>query len=270
MLLFSIFTGPPTVEAHLAGQPSFIQINGKDTNTYPLSAYSSLPELTLPHDIAKDTVVINQSVTFNVNTQPLEFVLSKDVIDSTKFLWDSGDTKKKEGRQLIFVYPSEGPYSVRLYADTSAFTPGVAPQLLQSVLLHVVPSLEYHPPKPVVRINRIDAASEVMVRIPGEVHFDASDSQSSSPIKSYLWDFGDGSSASGAVISHQFNDAFDSRVVGVRITDEKGFYTDAVVTLNPSARLPVDKIVVYAVSGVVILFVLIILLRFGSTHSTVK
>ncbi|WP_304621894.1 malectin domain-containing carbohydrate-binding protein [Robertkochia aurantiaca] len=57
--------------------------------------------------------------------------------------------------------------------------------------------------------------------IPLDINFDASLSESDSPITTYLWDFGDGNSAEGSNVTHQYEQAGVFTVV-LTITDEAG------------------------------------------------
>jgi PKD repeat protein len=86
--------------------------------------------------------------------------------------------------------------SIRLVPPGVILPPGTAP----------VPAFVFSPSAPLVQTD---------------VTFDASSTTSSSPIVSYAWNFGDGTTGSGAVVKHRYQQASDYSVI-LTVTDEMG------------------------------------------------
>jgi len=96
-------------------------------------------------------------------------------------------------------------------SDATAQTP-------RSITIKLVPPGVITPPGPTVPDFTIAPDSPKQM---DQVQFDASDPTLDARIASYDWTFGDGSSASGRQVSHQFRDA-GSFVVTLTITDNTG------------------------------------------------
>lgn len=118
----------------------------------------------------------------------------------SQFFWDFGDSDNStaSGETASFVYNSPGSYEVTIKVtdDEGAVSEDILTVNVQS------PSEPNNMP-PVARIN----ASALTGDAPMTVNFDASASSDDSGIQTYNWNFGDGSSATGEKVSHQFTQA---------------------------------------------------------------
>ena len=96
------------------------------------------------------------------------------------------------------------------------------------------------PEAPTAKINTIP--DPPIGFAPLEIHFDAYDSESDVDIKSYSWDFGDGSISTGIAITHTYNNVGMYTVV-LDVTDSDGRkgYDTKVITVS-EAEAPTAKI----------------------------
>ncbi len=229
-LLYSLFF-IPTASAHLVGQPPFFKINGVYSNLYPVPL-TSLENFGLPQDLAPENYLINQPIS-------MEFDLAKlpappEVIAKTKFNWDYGDGSHGSGLKNTHAYSRMGSYIMIIYADDGS-TP--TPQIIQSTMLHILPSKNYQLPKSVIKINNQkskDPLTDILrFKFSDGLHFDASESNApSSKIVSYLWDFGDRSSDTTSTITHSYPGDLSQIFPVLRVKDANGFIADSFVEVE--------------------------------------
>jgi len=236
ILLSFGFIIPSNVSAHLAGQPPFFKINGTYSGYYPVYS-TSLSSLTLPQDLAPDKYLVNQPIEFEIDTKQLQKVVPEEVIGKTKFIWDFGDGEKREGVKNTHIYTKMGSYILTIHADTSAIEKDIPPQLLQSVLLNVLPHKDYKLPQSVIMVNgktSKDPITDVLsFEFKEKLHFDAYRSTApSSSIVSYFWDFGDGQSDIQKVIEHSYTKDLQIVFPLLRIKDQNGFISDSFVEIS--------------------------------------
>jgi len=111
----------------------------------------------------------------------------------TTFAWTFGDGTSEHGTILRHVFPVPGTYSVELMVLDDDGHSDVA---AQTIIVH----------EPAVPPTAVFTAAPSTVAIGEPVAFDASASfDPDGRILSYLWDFGDGSTGSGASIAHGFS-----------------------------------------------------------------
>ena len=112
--------------------------------------------------------------------------------DNLLFRWFFGDGEQGEGNPIRHAFPAAGRYQARLLVQDASGTVGSRSLLELPITLNLAP-------EPVIAAPAVAA--------PGtEVDFDGSGSKDSDgKILDYLWDFGDGSRASGARVQHRFN-----------------------------------------------------------------
>lgn len=223
--------------AHVAGQAPFFRINGTFSPLYPVPS-TSLSDFPLPQDRGPKNYLINQPINFVID--PTQLAVPKDVFDQTKFTWDFGDGTAGFGSQLSHTYKRPGSYVLKIdaqYQDVSGA------QLFQSIMLNVLPDANYILPRAVMAIDGktlTDPLTDVASIPFGQaVQFDASKlSGGSSNIVSYFWDFGDGKSGTGQMISHTYDTKLVQQqvfpVLRVKVAD--GFIADTFAEIDNKGR----------------------------------
>ena len=125
------------------------------------------------------------------------------------YSWAFGDENSDTGVTVSHIYGAAGVYEVTLtvtddYGDTGSDT--------LTVTVTTPPNV---PPV-------AEAGSDKSARVDEEISFDASAStDADGTIVSYSWDFGDGTTADGATVSHIYGDV-GSYIVTLTVTDDFG------------------------------------------------
>jgi hypothetical protein len=219
--------------AHLPGQPPFFKINGTFTDFYHITG-TSLDDFSLPQDKAPKQYQINETIHFSIDRTQLP--VPAEIVEKTTFVWDYGDGGRGKGLANDYAYKKQGSFILSVYADTSAFEKGVEPQLIQSVLLNIVPSESYTLPKAVFTVNGKSVSDSVgeWLTFPPETKlmFDATNSSVPSG-STYLWDFGDGKSATGKTTTYTYRDQVLVFPI-LRIQTPDGFIADSFVEIHNS------------------------------------
>jgi hypothetical protein len=222
-LLLTLTTS--SVSAHLAGQPPYFKINGKYANLYPVPL-TSLENFQLPQDLAPESYLVNQNLNFELDINRLP--APPEVVRKTKFSWYFGDGNSASGLATSHSYSKTGSLFLTVYADDGT-TP--APQILESVLLNILPSSSYQLPKVIIKINgrqSQDPLTDVLqFQLGQNLNFDGSSSTApSSKIVSYTWDFGDKQSSDKAADSHFYPRDLTQVFPVLRVKDANGFFAD--------------------------------------------
>ncbi|KNX39480.1 hypothetical protein VV01_13985 [Luteipulveratus halotolerans] len=144
------------------------------------------------------------------------------------YAWDFGDGSSGTGAKPSHTYAAAGTYTVRL---TVTDDKGATGTLTKQVTVTAPPANQ--PPAAAFSSD----ATQLTVALDGSASTDADGS-----VASYAWDFGDGSSGTGAKPSHTYA-AAGTYTVRLTVTDDKGA-TDSVshdVTVQaPAAAIVVD------------------------------
>lgn len=235
ILLWTVSTSSPVL-AHSAGQPPYFKINGVYADLYPVPG-ASLPDFVLPQDLAPQTYLMGQRLSFEIDNVALG--LPDDVFKKAQFLWDFGDGSTTKGAMAVHSYSKSGSYllSIKVVAPNLP-----QPQLFQSVLIHVVPKNTYVIPQAQIKVNGnlvngmvdivyADLSVPVLFESVGEG-------------KSYFWDFGDGvSSASQRSVKHSYPvDRFPGGLTVVsavlRVQSAEGFISDTYTMIYDNSLKP--------------------------------
>jgi PKD repeat protein/uncharacterized protein YraI len=131
----------------------------------------------------------------------------------TTFDWAFGDGTVASGVDLTHTYTSPGPYEVTLTVTDDKRRSHMAVHQIQIGGAPTTPG----PDQPPVAV--ISAPSEGVVGQP--ITFDASNSQSANPVVSYLWDFGDGTTANAVTVDKTYS-AGGVYNVNLTVVDDKG------------------------------------------------
>lgn len=131
---------------------------------------------------------------------------SQSVNNIVNYLWTFGDGIGSTGKDVKHTYRAPGLYNVNL---TLVDDKGLRGSTNVTIRINEKPA-------PVAVINSPD-----QITVGQSVNFDASDSTATGRIVSYDWEFGDGGTASGDVVTHTYE---SSAFYNVRLTviDENG------------------------------------------------
>lgn len=216
--------------AHLAGQPPYFRVNGIFTDYYPVPT-SSIPDFNLPQDIARDTYLVNEKIDFEIDQKLLP--IPEEITQKTAFFWDFGDGEKAEGLKNSHAYKKPGSYVLVINATTQS---DPKPQLIQSMLLNISLSKDFKLPKALFKVNNFqskDPLTDILnTSLRKDLKFDASISESSSPITEYLWDFGDGTTGKGSKVTHKYTNNPYTVFPVLRIKTADGFISDAFMQIT--------------------------------------
>ncbi len=242
LLLFLLFV-PQPVSAHLSGQPPFFKMNGKLSGLYPVQTNSYFPEFTLPQDLAPETYLLDQPVTMEIDTKVLAQIIPQPIIDKTTFTWDFGDGSKGEGLTNTHRYKKMGSYVISINAEyTEDSSTKIPPQLIQSVMLHVLPDTKYQLPQAIIKVGGKEESKDSMndvfeENLTEKIQLDGSLSKApSSKIVSYFWDFDDGESSKDKVASHTYTAKRQYAGPSLRVKDANGFIADNFVGIRHNPK----------------------------------
>ena len=248
------------------GKVTTFTITGLDENTtyhFALTAYNgseesgfseivSVPEPTTSTPPVTSTP-LNAVIVTASQTGETPFNLTFDGSQSTgsisSYAWSFGDGQTATGATVTHVYQSEGSYTATL---TIADTDGLTQQ--SSVVITVIAPATTPPPTQSAPIPVI-SSSATIGEAPLSVNFDGSGSSSAqSPIMSYIWAFGDGATAEGALVSHTFATA-GTYHTSLTVTDSAGLSAQISTPVLVSAptvienELPVASLTASPISG---------------------
>ena len=129
------------------------------------------------------------------------------------YSWDFGDGSTAGGVNVSHNYTEPGNYQTVLTVTDET---GLSSQATTPVIINAPPPPINEPPLAVL------AVSEFQGKAPITITFSAADStDSDGTITDYLWDFGDGSSATGTTVEHSYTEAADYTVT-LQVQDDGG------------------------------------------------
>jgi len=127
------------------------------------------------------------------------------------YAWNFGDGKMGTGITTTHSYPSEGTFTVTLTVTDNDGQTGPAAQNLEIIVDTVKP--------------KADASEDLVIKDGKTVTFNASRSSDNVGIVSFEWDFGDGKTGIGKVVTHTF--------------ENEGTYTITLTVMDASGNLDV-------------------------------
>lgn len=268
MILF-----PKTALANGAGLPPFFEVNGKLSTPNPLQLYGITAQTFLiPQDYAPENYVVNTPLRFDIDQNQLALVVPEDALKDTKYDWDYGDgTTKVSGLSNIHSYTKIGSYILVLTISVYVSGSSTPTQFIDSFLINILPNTSFNTlPRAKVKINnqmvKDPLQDRLVTNFSNSIQFDASNS-SGSGIVEYLWDFGDGSTSTQKVTTHQYSSKSFKTVV-LRVKDKDGFISDDFVGLengtNSSNQTNVENNYhqIVAILSIFIIFGVALLIRF--------
>lgn len=226
------------VSAHLFGQPPFFKVNGAYSNLYAVPL-TSLSDFNLPQDQSPANYLVNQPINFEFDVSRLP--APADVVKKTQFTWDYGDGSKGEGLKNTHTYTKIGSYFLTVDAFDGT-TP--QPQLLESVLVNVLPDNSYQLPKAVIKVNgqgSSDPLTDIKVfPFDQNIQLDGTASTAnSSKVVSYFWDFGDQQSSTDPSPTHFYPGNQTQIFPVLRVKDANGFIADSYLEIENQKNVAV-------------------------------
>lgn len=151
---------------------------------------------TISPDLASLQAVITPSKATGTVPLTVSFSAAKSTGDIVNYNWEFEDGFEASGNTTSHTFTTAGIYTVKL---TVRDTANQTDQISGQVVVSAVPSDQNHPP--ISSFTRTPNLGQ----LPLIVSFDASDSNDSDDsIYSYLWDFGDHTTAFGLSTQHTF------------------------------------------------------------------
>lgn len=230
-ILSPLFISP--VFAHTVGQPPFFKINGQYAYIYPVPL-TSIADFDLPQDQAPANYLLNQTINFALDRSRLP--APSQIINQTKFAWELGDGTKGQGFKVSHKYAKVGSVILKITADDGT-TP--SPQLLESVLLNILPDKNYQLPVSSIKVNGAssrDPLTDVLqLKFSDELEFDGTSSLGkSAKLISWFWDFGDQATSHDPRARHSYAKDLNQVFPLLRVVDENGFITDSFLEIQNS------------------------------------
>lgn len=130
--------------------------------------------------------------------------------DSLTYTWNFGDSTPAEtGETVVHTYATEGTFTLSLSADDGRGG-------LDTAVMEIVIGLPNQPPAALFSVTGEPTRLQTLT-------FDASGSSDpeGQPIAAYQWDFGDGTTTTGQVVTHSY-DSVGTFTVVLTVTDDKG------------------------------------------------
>lgn len=232
-LVWGMMFGSEPIFAHLPGQPPFFKINGVYSQLYFVPT-TSLSDFPLPQDGAPANYLVNQPIHFELDINRLP-PAPPGALEKTKFLWDFGDGVSGTGLTNTHSYSKIGSYLLSIHIDDGS---APTPQLLESVMLNILPNSNYQLPKAVIEVDGKQGQGMptplLAAQFGQSLHLDAS--HSSGKIVSYFWDFGDQKSSTQVAEDHFYPGDLTQVFPVLRIQDSNGFISDTFVELTSQAQ----------------------------------
>jgi hypothetical protein len=237
LLLVSLAGSAPAL-AHSPDQLPFLSIDGQNSQIYPVGS-TSLTTLTLPQDLGPGTYLVNKPITFALLSDNLP--IQAQYLAQTTFTWDFGDgSAYGHGMQQSHTYSKMGSFTVTLRSSSS--DPSIPDQLLDLVLMNVLPDASYQLPKAVVKANGKQSSNPytdiLKLNLHANLQLDGSASTAPAGIASTLWDLGDQHSESQISVVHVYADILKYVLPMLRVTDKNGFFSDAFVQIEDDPSVP--------------------------------
>ncbi|HSX57806.1 MAG TPA: PKD domain-containing protein [Candidatus Saccharimonadales bacterium] len=239
-LLLLFFT--QTAQAHLG--PPYVKINGVLTLGNPATSGSVL--FKIANALSAEPVVVNQNATFTIQVDQAPFKIGEGqgcetCVPAGNLFWEFGDGGTAQGVSGTHKYSKTGSYIAKLRAHDPTTSDPID---LETIQINIIPTKDYTTPKAVVKVNGTTVTDPfnqpLSVDKNSTTYFDAGSSTGN--IKSYSWDFADGSKLeTGKKVSHKFDFSQPyaySYFPILRVEDKNGIYSDAVVQVSSDQNAP--------------------------------
>lgn len=199
--------------AHLYATAGSYTLTLKATNTANVSTTSTIPIQVLPSAPSTPQLTINNGAAIYATTAASLSASSVDPLGrNLGYTWDFGDGQTATGSSVTHTYNSAGNYTLSVRATNTASQSTSASQQV-TVLTPAVttPSISSSPPSPYVGQT---------------VSFTGKATSPKGLALSYQWVFGDGSTATGASVTHTYASA-GAYSVSLSVQDSNGYTATA-------------------------------------------
>lgn len=220
---------PGSAAAHLPGQAPFFKVNDKFIQLYPIQN-PDIVTFPIPQTNTPEHYLVGTDITFELVTNLMP--VSPEAIERSRFTINLGDGTEHQGTSVVHRYDTSGSYFVNVYGDD-----GGGPQLIESVVVHVLPREGYKLPVPKINLNGSpanDIAETYRADLGKGIALDGTASTAAAPIVGYFWDFADGTGARGPRTNHKYD---PKRIIAspvLRVRDANGLMADAFVDVANS------------------------------------
>ncbi len=204
--------------AHVGGGPPFLKINGIYTPTNVL--YFGVSKITVPQDIAPANYVVNQPISFFVDTTQL--LLPPDIASQTTFRFTFDSTVKEYEYGTTLTHTYNKPKSYLLILDAKA--PGQPDYVtIDTIQVNILSNKNYQFPHADFSIYTDKLLANRPIATVANPVVDPS-----TTIKSITWDFGDGTLVQDKTAQHVYQDIHDYATYPIvfRVVDNNGFIFD--------------------------------------------
>ncbi len=234
IFILFIFFIPTNASAHIAGQPPFFLMNDKYADFYPVYT-TTLPDFTLPQDIAPETYLVNEDIVMKIDEDVLPF--PPDVTDNITYTWDFGDGTKGTGIENTHRYNNMGTYLLTITADYGGYQDEYTKPLLQAVIINIRPDPLYELPKAIISANGKTVSDPLVDTFQFDegtkITFSAENSKTgSSHIEEYIWDLGDGKRRTGKMVSITYSADQAYVFPFLRVKTKDGFFHDSYIQIE--------------------------------------
>ncbi len=163
---------------------------------------------------------INQDISFNAST-----TTPASVVASGTFRWDFGDGQSGTGAIVNHPYSRPGTFTVTLTATSDSGSTGTSSRTVtvSAALAPQAANFTFSPTAPAINQDVVFMATAA----PG--------------VTTFLWDFGDGSAASGATPTHRFTRA-GTFTVTLRVANDIGQSATTSRPVTVSGNLPAGSV----------------------------
>ncbi len=132
------------------------------------------------------------------------------------YQWDFGDNAAAEGPTASHQYKEPGEYTVKLRIETDSDQDCNTAELVKTMRINAAPQAVI---QAAAGEERLETKQSERFYVNEMARFSARASQDADGhLQTYLWDFGDGQTAQGFTVNHQFNQAGDYPVI-LTVTD---------------------------------------------------
>lgn len=222
LILLSLII-PTTVHGHAGGGLPFLKVNNEYALTHQLIAGYPDSKLNIPQDYVKDSFVTGTPIQFKIEKQNLG--LMPELQSKARFVWNWDDgTQKSYGEEITHTFAKSRSYIISVDIE---FPEEKSQVLLDTVLIHSVPSKEYIIPQPSIKTKE----QQIILNKPVNFSFDVKKDKDSY-IKSSIWklDFGEYSQEENPTFTYKNDNS--THMVFLKVTDSNDFVGFSGITIN--------------------------------------
>lgn len=210
--LILVSTFATSSQAHIGGIP-FINLNDKPTLVNDFNNYTGRSDI--PQDDAPEAYLSNQPIKFEVLQKFLQ--IPEDVFNQSQFRWkfDQNTEKYETGSLVSYSFDKPKTYFVELQVkgpDQVDFQP------LNTLGINIVSDHSYKLPKVTLSAATDNNKPDKPIKYTATIETDPT-----SQIASYLWDFDDDQTSTEVSPIHKFSDENVIHGVTLKVTDTNGF-----------------------------------------------